>query len=88
MAAASATRRKCRTWCGRGDEHECGARWQSRSPNVGQTKRARAQNLIDLAGSERSVTNADRKKEGGYINKSLLTLGTVIGKLSEGKGYA
>ena len=55
---------------------------------MGQTKRARAQNLIDLAGSERSVTNADRKKEGGYINKSLLTLGTVIGKLSEGKGYA
>jgi len=39
-----------------------------------------------LAGSEKSASNAERKKEGGYINKSLLTLGTVIAKLSEGKG--
>jgi hypothetical protein len=49
---------------------------------------AALQNLIDLAGSERSVSDADRKKEGGYINRSLLTLGTVIAKLSEGKGCA
>eukprot|EP00160_Parvularia_atlantis_P003051 Unigene12545_Nuclearia_a/m.38101 Unigene12545_Nuclearia_a/g.38101 ORF Unigene12545_Nuclearia_a/g.38101 Unigene12545_Nuclearia_a/m.38101 type:complete len:489 (-) Unigene12545_Nuclearia_a:502-1968(-) len=42
-------------------------------------------NLIDLAGSEKSSSNADRQKEGSYINKSLLTLGTVIAKLSEGK---
>ncbi|XP_052484817.1 kinesin-like protein KIN-7D, mitochondrial isoform X2 [Gossypium raimondii] len=45
------------------------------------------QNLIDLAGSESSKTDTTgiRRKEGSYINKSLLTLGTVIGKLSEGK---
>ncbi|XP_022853439.1 kinesin-like protein KIN-7D, mitochondrial isoform X3 [Olea europaea var. sylvestris] len=44
-------------------------------------------NLIDLAGSEssKSETTGLRRKEGSYINKSLLTLGTVIGKLSEGK---
>ncbi|XVE67033.1 hypothetical protein DITRI_Ditri08aG0127800 [Diplodiscus trichospermus] len=44
-------------------------------------------NLIDLAGSESSKTETAglRRKEGSYINKSLLTLGTVIGKLSEGK---
>nr|KYP64922.1 Kinesin-related protein 11 [Cajanus cajan] len=43
-------------------------------------------NLIDLAGSESSKTETTglRRKEGSYINKSLLTLGTV-GKLSEGK---
>nr|XP_009788278.1 PREDICTED: kinesin-like protein KIF3A isoform X8 [Nicotiana sylvestris] len=42
--------------------------------------------LIDLAGSESSKTETTglRRKEGSYINKSLLTLGTVIGKLSEG----
>ncbi|OVA06172.1 Kinesin [Macleaya cordata] len=46
-------------------------------------------NLIDLAGSESSKTETTglRRKEGAYINKSLLTLGTVIGKLSEGKAY-
>ncbi|KAJ4965690.1 hypothetical protein NE237_017539 [Protea cynaroides] len=44
-------------------------------------------NLIDLAGSESSKTETTglRRKEGSYINKSLLTLGTVIGKLSERK---
>jgi len=44
------------------------------------------QNLIDLAGSEKVTTNADRKREGGFINRSLLTLGSVIAKISEGKG--
>jgi centromeric protein E len=42
------------------------------------------QNLVDLAGSERaSQTNADgaRFKEGSHINRSLLTLTTVIRKL-------
>ncbi|CAN8063931.1 unnamed protein product [Agarophyton chilense] len=41
--------------------------------------------LVDLAGSERaSLTRAQGKRltEGGYINKSLLTLGNVIKKLS------
>jgi len=37
------------------------------------------QNLIDLAGSEssRAETTGMRRREGSYINKSLLTLGTV-----------
>ncbi|KAF3341935.1 Kinesin-related protein 4 [Carex littledalei] len=44
-------------------------------------------NLVDLAGSERvAKTGAEGKrlKEGSHINKSLLTLGSVIKKLSEG----
>ena len=44
-------------------------------------------NLVDLAGSERADqtgAEAQRLKEGGHINKSLLYLGTVISKLSEG----
>ena len=43
-------------------------------------------NLIDLAGSEsaRVATTHSHRKEGGYINKSLLTLGAVISKLAEG----
>ncbi|KAG7565256.1 Kinesin motor domain [Arabidopsis suecica] len=45
-------------------------------------------NFIDLAGSERasqSLSAGTRLKEGGHINRSLLTLGTVIRKLSKGK---
>ncbi|KAH6767894.1 P-loop containing nucleoside triphosphate hydrolases superfamily protein [Perilla frutescens var. hirtella] len=44
-------------------------------------------NLIDLAGSESSKaeTTGLRRKEGSYINKSLLTLGTVISKLTDAK---
>ncbi|CAM8966823.1 unnamed protein product [Rhodiola kirilowii] len=44
-------------------------------------------NLIDLAGSESSKaeTTGVRRKEGSYINKSLLTLGTVISKLTDGR---
>lgn len=40
------------------------------------------QNFVDLAGSERAshITGA-RLKEGCHINRSLLTLGTVIRKL-------
>ncbi|CAI9115403.1 OLC1v1016302C1 [Oldenlandia corymbosa var. corymbosa] len=43
--------------------------------------------LIDLAGSESSKTETTglRRKEGSYINKSLLTLGTVISKLTDDK---
>ncbi|KAJ7513536.1 hypothetical protein O6H91_23G003500 [Diphasiastrum complanatum] len=46
-------------------------------------------NMVDLAGSERiSKTGSGgvRLKEGTHINKSLMTLGTVINKLSEGAG--
>lgn len=42
--------------------------------------------MVDLAGSEsaRAELTRDHRVEGSYINKSLLTLGTVIHKLSEG----
>lgn len=39
--------------------------------------------MIDLAGSEKAASDEERRKEGSYINKSLLTLGTVISKLTE-----
>ncbi|KAF3446738.1 hypothetical protein FNV43_RR11918 [Rhamnella rubrinervis] len=45
-------------------------------------------NLVDLAGSERSsqaLSAGTRLKEGSHINRSLLSLGTVIRKLSKGK---
>ncbi|KAK3329428.1 kinesin motor domain-containing protein [Apodospora peruviana] len=41
--------------------------------------------LIDLAGSEKAAESKERRQEGSHINKSLLTLGTVIAKLSETK---
>ncbi|XP_044724748.1 kinesin motor domain-containing protein [Hirsutella rhossiliensis] len=41
--------------------------------------------LIDLAGSEKAAESKERRQEGAHINKSLLTLGTVIAKLSECK---
>lgn len=45
-------------------------------------------NLVDLAGSERANqtgATGNTLKEGAHINTSLLTLSTVIGKLSSGK---
>eukprot|EP00871_Galdieria_phlegrea_P004660 jgi/Galph1/5195/GphlegSOOS_G3812.1 len=53
----------------------------------GVSVRASTLTLVDLAGSERvSQTGAEgsRLKEGMHINRSLLTLGTVINKLCEG----
>lgn len=41
--------------------------------------------LIDLAGSEKAAESKERRQEGSHINKSLLTLGTVVSKLSEHK---
>lgn len=41
--------------------------------------------LIDLAGSEKAADNKERRTEGSHINKSLLTLGTVIARLSSDK---
>ncbi|KAF2454927.1 kinesin motor domain-containing protein [Lineolata rhizophorae] len=38
--------------------------------------------LIDLAGSEKAAENKERRTEGAHINKSLLTLGTVIARLA------
>ncbi|KAL4335035.1 hypothetical protein GQ457_07G026840 [Hibiscus cannabinus] len=49
---------------------------------------AAAVNFVDLAGSERAsqtLSAGARLKEGCHINRSLLTLGTVIRKLSKGK---
>ena len=43
-------------------------------------------NLVDLAGSESvrlTGSTGERKREGQYINKSLMTLGQVVYKLSE-----
>lgn len=45
-------------------------------------------NFVDLAGSERAsqtLAAGARLKEGSHINRSLLTLGTVIRKLSRGR---
>ncbi|KAL6164002.1 Kinesin-like protein kip2 [Exserohilum turcicum] len=41
--------------------------------------------LIDLAGSEKAADSKERRTEGSHINKSLLTLGTVIGRLASDK---
>ena len=62
---------------------------ESRSRNADDDSAIRVStlSLVDLAGSERiAKTGAEgqRMKEGAAINKSLLTLGTVINKLSEG----
>ncbi|KAL2346274.1 hypothetical protein Fmac_000274 [Flemingia macrophylla] len=45
-------------------------------------------NFVDLAGSERAsqaLSAGTRFREGSHINRSLLTLGTVIRKLSKGR---
>ncbi|XVF07408.1 hypothetical protein REPUB_Repub06bG0136200 [Reevesia pubescens] len=59
----------------------CGDNSEGEAVNLSQL------NLIDLAGSESSKaeTIGIRRKEGSYINKSLLTLGTVISKLTDGR---
>lgn len=59
----------------------CGENNEGEAVNLSQL------NLIDLAGSESSKaeTTGVRRKEGSYINKSLLTLGTVISKLTDGR---
>ncbi|XP_039047524.1 kinesin-like protein KIN-7K, chloroplastic [Hibiscus syriacus] len=59
----------------------CGGNSEGEAVNLSQL------NLIDLAGSESSKaeTTGVRRKEGSYINKSLLTLGTVISKLTDGR---
>lgn len=57
--------------------------WGKDRPNCVSTL-----NLVDLAGSERANkagTSGETLKEGSFINRSLLTLGTVIANLSEGK---
>ncbi|KAH6612617.1 kinesin motor domain-containing protein [Boeremia exigua] len=41
--------------------------------------------LIDLAGSEKAADDKERRTEGSHINKSLLTLGAVVGGLAGSK---
>ncbi|KAL9662017.1 hypothetical protein QQ045_026845 [Rhodiola kirilowii] len=58
------------------------------STTLAATVCQRIQNFVDLAGSERasqSLSAGSRLKEGCHINRSLLTLGTVIRKLSKGR---
>lgn len=56
---------------------------ESTDTATGLAARTSRLNLIDLAGSESATGQLDRQKEGSFINKSLLTLGTVIAKLTE-----
>ena len=67
-----------------------GIQSQSQSQSLGAACRGPVRisslSLVDLAGSESvKATNATgvRQKEGQYINKSLLTLGHVVHKLSD-----
>ncbi|KAL8713514.1 MAG: hypothetical protein Q9220_002376 [cf. Caloplaca sp. 1 TL-2023] len=53
-----------------------------RAPLVPGGVRVSTLSMIDLAGSERAAENKERRTEGSHINKSLLTLGTVIARLS------
>ncbi|KAI3735970.1 hypothetical protein L6452_15498 [Arctium lappa] len=40
---------------------------------------------VSCSESSKAETTGVRQKEGSYINKSLLTLGTVISKLTDGR---
>lgn len=53
-----------------------------RAPLVPGGVRVSTLSMIDLAGSERAAESKERRTEGAHINKSLLTLGTVIARLS------
>lgn len=50
--------------------------------SIASTEVRRTLSLCDLAGSERATLSLERRKEGAFINKSLLALSTVINKLS------
>lgn len=63
-----------------GSSHE-----SKRAPLVPGGVRVSTLSLIDLAGSERAADSKERRTEGAHINKSLLTLGTVIARLSGDK---
>ncbi|KAI4103290.1 MAG: hypothetical protein L6R37_003918 [Teloschistes peruensis] len=53
-----------------------------RAPLLPGGVRVSTLSMIDLAGSERAAESKERRTEGAHINKSLLTLGTVIARLS------
>jgi centromeric protein E len=59
---------------------------ESMCDDAGGVMRVSQLNLVDLAGSERvahSGAAGQQLREGAHINKSLLTLGNVIGKLAD-----
>jgi centromeric protein E len=59
---------------------------ESKSSDTSGTTRVSSLSLVDLAGSESvrlTGSTGERQREGQYINKSLMTLGQVIHKLSE-----
>ncbi|CAJ1930873.1 unnamed protein product [Cylindrotheca closterium] len=62
--------------------------WIESTPSDGRkgsSTRASSLSLVDLAGSESVKLNGlERREEGHYINKSLMTLGQVVLTLSEG----
>jgi len=58
------------------------AQGNKRAPLAPGGVRVSTLSMIDLAGSERAAENKERRTEGAHINKSLLTLGTVIARLS------
>ena len=69
------------------DDGEAGSDSDDEDHQAGLCIRAATLNLVDLAGSERvGDTGAEgvRLKEAGKINKSLLTLASVIKKLADG----
>ena len=53
-----------------------------RSAGVHGGVRVSTLSLIDLAGSEKAAETKERRLEGAHINKSLLTFGTIVARLS------
>lgn len=60
----------------------------ARTPGAKRPYRVSELCLIDLAGSERHTLHASGRREGGNINKSLLSLGKVIYALSDRGAHA
>ena len=58
---------------------------ESRGPADVGGVRVSTLSLIDLAGSEKAADSKERRTEGAHINKSLLTLGTVVARLAGSK---
>lgn len=66
------------------------SREKSSADSRGGALRQAALSFVDLAGSERirqTGSEGIRLKEGGHINRSLLSLATVINKLAEGSQH-
>ena len=53
-----------------------------RSAGIHGGVRVSTLSLIDLAGSEKAAETKERRLEGAHINKSLLTFGTIVARLS------